>query len=653
PRIAGGHASRRPSHASATPGRRRSSASSIAETVSNFTQHITKMFENLQNEVMDERKKQRVAELVDKEVLVLNADQLAHIQKKNTHPFTISINSNFRHWWDFVLTISVAYVLFVTPVKLSFDDITSMDLGGVGYVIDVMIDLIYLIEITLNFFTSYIDDATGEEVKTLNMIRHNYIYGWFIVDALNSFPSSLIGTSNVPLQLMKLLKVARVIKLSDSGLFKMITQRINRTMNPSLMRMSELTLIFFISQHFIACAYYFTSRQQNEDTGWGPNRTGNLYESYVDSMYFAIMVTTANDVSPHTSTEKLFTSVMLVVGIIINASIIGSAANLLANMDKAEIARKNQMDSINDYLRFKKVPLSLQNQIRRYYEYALTTRMVDPTHTLFADLPDRLKLSLKINLHDEFIRKVPLFKVCSSTGVIAMMQCLNMVVVMAGEIIINQGEVGHEFYFIKCGRVALFVRTDIEEIPLGTLGEGSFFGEQSLLTGEPQKAEVKAESITELAYLTKEDFTAIIDKFPTFFLAVKRISDSRMQTAQNVQKMKLGRDKRNSTGRRLSLKTAAQMLSSRRVADKMDSMSIPLPKKSSESRSTFVSVATGPALRLTKRMPSSRRKPTTTFNVKYLEKLSLAQARHLATMKAIEEMEIDANDEWDNDSSGI
>ncbi|GLD92587.1 hypothetical protein PINS_up001146 [Pythium insidiosum] len=153
------------------------------------------------------------------------------------------------------------------------------------------------------------------------------------------------------------------------------------------------------------------------------------------------MVTTANDVGPTNTTEEVFTSLMLFVGIVINASIIGSAANLLANLDKVAIARKNQMDSINDYMRFKKVPLALQDKIRRYYEYALSTRIVDPTQTLFADLPDRLKLSLRLTLHDAFIRKVPLFRVCSNAGVIAIVQCLHPVVAMPQEIIIGQGEI--------------------------------------------------------------------------------------------------------------------------------------------------------------------------------------------------------------------
>jgi hypothetical protein len=421
---------------------RRSSLASIKDDVVKIAHSVSRIFDKSganHTDSVDERRQAKVAELVDREVMVLNASQLAQMQRKNAHPFTISLHSTFRHWWDFVVTVSIAYVIVTTPVKVCFDVTTS----GLSYVIDVVVDVIYLVEMVINFFTSYEDDTTGEEIVDLVKIRRNYVKTWFIMDAMSSFPSSLVGETNDLLTLTKITKVARVAKIAESGLIRAITGRINRTMNPSLMRILTLTFIFFLTQHFIACAYYYIGLNYSLDNDWGPNeelRASPLSQQYIDALYFAIMVTTANDVNPTTATEKMFVTVMLFIGIVINASIIGSAANLLSNLDKEAIARKNQMDSINDYLRFKKVPLPLQNKIRRFYEYSLNSRMQDPTESLFAELPDRLKLLLRLNLNAEFIRKVPLFKVCSHAGVIAIVQCLVQIVAMPGEIIVSQGE---------------------------------------------------------------------------------------------------------------------------------------------------------------------------------------------------------------------
>lgn len=421
-------------------GLRRDSYSSFAENVVGIAESLKKVFDKSSNDEIEEKRQAKIAELVDKEVMVLNAAQLAQIQQRSAHPFTISINSPFRRWWDLTITLTTTYVMIFVPIKVGF----SVHPTGVGFVLDVLVDITFLLETTLNFFTSYEDDTTGEEVKEIVKIRQNYLYGWFVIDAISSFPSSLIGTRHGLLNLAKLVKISQVYKMSNSGLFKVTTARINRTMNPSMLRMMMLTLVFFVSQHLIACTYFYISNNQSEHTSWGPTdeiRSSSLSKQYIDAFYFAIMVTTANDVNPTTHIEKLFTAFMLFVGIVINASIIGNAANLLSNLDKAEIERKNQMDSINEYLRFKKVPLMLQDKIRRYYDYALNGRIRDPTETLFVDLPDRMKLALKLNLHEEFIRKVPLFRVCSNAGVVAIIQCLKLVVAMPGEIVVRQGEV--------------------------------------------------------------------------------------------------------------------------------------------------------------------------------------------------------------------
>ncbi|GMF14748.1 unnamed protein product [Phytophthora lilii] len=628
--------------------RRRSSVtSSIMEDVSKFKQTVTRMFEKASQIKLDEERSARVAELVDNEVMVLNASQLAQSQQRRAHQFTISIHSTFRHWWDFIITASIAYVIITTPIKVGFDVQSS----GLNYALDVVVDVIYLIEMVLNFFTSYEDDATGEEIKDLDKIRRNYIQSWFLVDAVSSFPSSLVGTTNGLLTMTKILKVARVAKVSDSGLVRTVSGHIDRSMNPSMLRMLKPTVIFLVSQHLIACTYYYISLNQSVETTWAPTyeirHSDSLGKQYVDAFYFAIMVTTANDVNPTSPIEKLFTSVMLFVGIVINASIIGSAANLLANLDKEEIARKNQMDSINDYLRFKKVPLVLQNKIRRYYDYALTTRLQDPTENLFADLPDRLKLLLKLNLHSEFVRKVPLFRALSHSGVVAIVQCLVPVVAMPGEVIIVCGEVASEFYFIKTGQVSLCVPGLVDNIPLGNLGEGSFFGETSLLTGEPTTAEVKAERMCELMYLSKDDFEALVDKFPTFFLAVRRISESRMQTAQNIKKMSTmnRRPTQMLKVKKLSFRSVAQAaVLKARFGDRLETLTSKGTSGRSDGRvGSFV----GNGKRL---LSSGRRKQIPSFNVNFIERLSLAQARHLTHLRTMKDMQGTNDDDdmlWD------
>jgi CRP-like cAMP-binding protein len=210
-----------------------------------------------------------------------------------------------------------------------------------------------------------------------------------------------------------------------------------------------------------------------------------------------------------------------------------------------------------------------------------------------------------------------------------------------------------EFYFIKNGRVSLCVRLPGQEIPLGNLGEGSFFGESSLLTGQSQQAEVKSESISELAYLTKDDFMAIIDKFPTFFLAVRRISDNRMQTANNVQRMtKMQRRQSNPhvpvMQRKPKIKRVAEtVLQSRRLHASFATAG----QLFTESRRSIAGAAPlvrigsqveRQSARLSQRFSSSRRiSASGMFSASYIERISLGQARHLSTLRSLDGLQIE------------
>jgi len=198
----------------------------------------------------------------------------------------------------------------------------------------------------------------------------------------------------------------------------------------------------------------------------------------------------------------------------------------------------------------------------------------------------------------------------------------------------------NEFYFIKSGQVSLCVRALAELIPMGNLGEGSFFGETTLLSGEPATAEVKAERMCELAYLTKENFAAIIDKFPTFYLAVKRISESRLQTAQNVQKMsKFNRRQTQNFGpKKLSFGTMA--LTALKESPQGRRLTA-LGKNISNSQSRLG----GGRKPMSMRFSTGRRTGLPAFNMQFVEKLSMAQARQLTNIKSVGDVHVDPDEE--------
>lgn len=92
---------------------------------------------------------------------------------------------------------------------------------------------------------------------------------------------------------------------------------------------------------------------------------------------------------------------------------------------------------------------------------------------------------------------------------------LKVVTFTVGEPIIKQGEPGRSFYIVREGRVEIQAR-NAEGVTFFTkqLGPGEFFGEISLLTGEPRTATVVALEESELLRLDKDAFRKIMEENP-------------------------------------------------------------------------------------------------------------------------------------------
>jgi small-conductance mechanosensitive channel/CRP-like cAMP-binding protein len=79
-----------------------------------------------------------------------------------------------------------------------------------------------------------------------------------------------------------------------------------------------------------------------------------------------------------------------------------------------------------------------------------------------------------------------------------------------GEVILRAGQPGDSLYIIWSGAVS--VRLDVDELEkeVATLGAGEFFGEMSLLTGEPRRATVVAKGDVECYVIDRAPFEQIL-----------------------------------------------------------------------------------------------------------------------------------------------
>lgn len=93
----------------------------------------------------------------------------------------------------------------------------------------------------------------------------------------------------------------------------------------------------------------------------------------------------------------------------------------------------------------------------------------------------------------------------------------------ASEVIFKQGERGDAMFIIRSGRVRIFSQDESgQELTLNVYEEGEFFGEFSIIDGEPRSASAEAVEPTEAMVLRNQDLLAILDDHPAIAISLMR-----------------------------------------------------------------------------------------------------------------------------------
>jgi CRP-like cAMP-binding protein len=88
----------------------------------------------------------------------------------------------------------------------------------------------------------------------------------------------------------------------------------------------------------------------------------------------------------------------------------------------------------------------------------------------------------------------------------------------AGAVIARAGEIGTGFFIVVDGRVRVIRDAQV----IATLGAGEFFGELSVLDGQPRNAQVVAEEPTRCLALPTWEFERVLLEHPQLALAILR-----------------------------------------------------------------------------------------------------------------------------------
>jgi len=416
-----------------------------------------------------------------------------------TKSLTINPDGRPKQVWD-------AFILFVTVVaaiETTLRLALQIPLTGVLLAVELFTTGCFLADMVLNFITPVHVD--GQLVTSRKGIAKHYLKGWFILDLLSIFPWSIFGSAWHGMRLLRLLRLAHIAKFMQ----KLAKENL---INASVLRMIFLGFWVTLFAHFAACGWIALGAGNI-----GPEWTSQKELLYLRSFYWAVTTIATigyGDVTPVTPIQTIFTISIEVIGAGLYGYVIAIFASLIANLDSARKKFSEQMDEINTFMRFRKIPLDLQRQIRSYYDYLWESRRGYSEGHVLADLQDSLRLKVSIFTNKSMLEKVPIFEGAGDALVEELLMHLKPAIFTPGDYVFRTGDVGDSMYFISSGHVEV-VSSDGKTV-YATLSPGGYFGETALLMNQPRNACVRAVDYVDLYTLNRTTLGEILTKFPAF-----------------------------------------------------------------------------------------------------------------------------------------
>lgn len=145
--------------------------------------------------------------------------------------------------------------------------------------------------------------------------------------------------------------------------------------------------------------------------------------------------------------------------------------------------------------------------------------------------------ALKLQQNREALQRVDILA-CMGPGPLEQLaEKASVICYAAGERIFRQGDTGNSLFVIKRGMVSLSLdqHGSKHTRPFTTLGEGNFFGEMSLLTGDKRSASARAAADCELVVIEHHQLAPLLEQHSDFLRLISEAMTERSKKLESTR----------------------------------------------------------------------------------------------------------------------
>ncbi|KAH8087704.1 voltage-gated potassium channel [Aureococcus anophagefferens] len=276
---------------------------------------------------------------------------------------------DWRLNWDIFTMFLIVFVMLVTPFELAF--INSVGFASfkslspfepnqhTGLLIaNWFVNLGFVIDVVFNFLTAIYDEQQHRWIMSHSEIAGCYLRSWFVLDAGTIVPIEYFAGSEA--SLIRLLRLMRLFKLVKVLKSEKLVARVSRhiDMSTKFQTIIKYCVMMLVLIHWTRCPETVLTPTGN----WGEG----VWAIYVEACIWALIALNG-EADARTHAECVLGMIIMLVGVIILAFLVGDMSNIMSNLDPVTNEFKQTLDNLNDYMRKKTgFPDALRLRLREY-----------------------------------------------------------------------------------------------------------------------------------------------------------------------------------------------------------------------------------------------------------------------------------------------
>ncbi|XP_031758759.1 potassium voltage-gated channel subfamily H member 1 [Xenopus tropicalis] len=473
------------------------------------------------------------------EVLQLGSEILPQYKQEapKTPPHIILHYCVFKTTWDWVILILTFYTAILVPYNVSFK---TKQNNVAWLVVDSIVDVIFLVDIVLNFHTTFVGPA-GEVISDPKLIRMNYLKTWFVIDLLSCLPYDVINAfENVDEGISSLFSSLKVVRLLRLG---RVARKLDHYIEYGAAVLVLLVCVFGLAAHWLACIWYSIGAYEviNDGTirteswlfqlgtsigspyrfnlsGSGKWEGGPSKDSvYISSLYFTMTSLTSvgfGNIAPTTDGEKIFAVAMMMIGSLLYATIFGNVTTIFQQMYANTNRYHEMLNSVRDFLKLYQVPKGLSERVMDYIVSTWSMSRGIDTEKVLQICPKDMRADICVHLNRKVFKEHPAFRLASDGCLRALAMEFQTAHCAPGDLIYHAGESIDTLCFVVSG--SLEVIQDDEVVAI--LGKGDVFGDVfwKETTLAPSCANVRALTYCDLHVIKRDALQKVLDFYTAF-----------------------------------------------------------------------------------------------------------------------------------------